>query len=239
ADFGLSDLFGARRAGPVEGPMHNSYLRLQHAGASVPRHPLLAGFDGVPRIINGVWRVPVTSAAPVFSAPLTLIPSYPDLPMEMVYPRGERPDLPQLFPREIGRGRVVYFPWDIDRVFWEVLSADHGRLIANALEWATSEERPVAVSGPGILDVTIWRQKASMTVHLVNLTNPMMMKGPVRELLPIGEQRVRVRIPERESVARVHLLVADQTPRVEASAGYVDVTVPVITDHEVVAIDLR
>src|SRR5438093_10216444 len=128
--------------------MHNSYLRLQHAGASVPRHPLLAGFDGVPRIINGVWRVPVTSAAPVFSAPLTLIPSYPDLPMEMVYPRGERPDLLQLFPREIGRGRVVYFPWDIDRVFWEVLSADHGRLIANALEWATSEERPVAVSGP-------------------------------------------------------------------------------------------
>jgi hypothetical protein len=131
----------------------------------------------------------------------------------------------------------VYFPWDVDRVFWEVLSADHGRLLANAVEWATNEERPVTVSGRGVLDVTIWRQKASMTVHLVNLTNPMMMKGPVRELLPIGEQRVRVRIPERETVARVHLLVADQTPRVDMSAGYVDVTVPTIADHEVVAID--
>jgi len=30
-----------------------------------------------------------------------------------------------------------------------------------------------------------------------------------------------------------------QLTRVEASAGYVDVTVPTITDHEVVAIDLR
>jgi hypothetical protein len=239
ADFGLADLFGARRAGPVEGPMHNSYLRLHHGDGNSPRHPLLAGFDDVPRIINGVWRVPVTPAPPTASAPLTLIPSYPDLPMEMVYPRGERNDLPQLFAREVNGGRVVYFPWDVDRVFWEVLSADHGRLIANAVEWATNEERPVDVSGPGLLDVTIWRQKESMTVHLVNLTNPMMMKGPIRELLPVGAQRVRVRIPAGKRVARVQLLVADTAPAVDTSPGHIDVAVPAIVDHEVVAIDLR
>ena len=39
--------------------------------------------------------------------------------------------------------------------------------------------------------MTVWRQRASMTVHLVNLTNPMMMKGPLREVIPIGPQRVR------------------------------------------------
>jgi hypothetical protein len=236
SDFGLADLFGARRTGPVEGPMHNSYLRLQH-GASGARHPLLAGLDDAPRIINGVWRVPVAPSAASEPAPLTLIPSYPDLPMEMVYPRGERPDLPQVFAREIGRGRVVYFPWDIDRVFWEVLSADHGRLLANAVDWAANEARPVSVSGPGVLDVTIWRQKTSMTVHLVNLTNPMMMKGPVRELIAVGEQRVRVHVPDGETVARVQLLVADAAPRVDRSAGELEVTVPRIVDHEVVAID--
>ena len=237
-DFALADLFGARRTGPVEGPMHNSYLRLQF-GANGRVHPLLAGLEDTPRMINGVWRVPVAPASASTDALLTLIPSYPDLPMEMVYPRGERPDLPQLFARDVDRGRVVYFPWDIDRTFWEVLSADHGRLIANAVEWATNEERPVTVSGAGLLDVTIWRQRSSMTVHLVNLTNPMMMKGPVRELIPVGEQRVRVRIPDGDAVARVQLLVADATPRVEGSSTYLDVTVPSITDHEVVAIDFR
>jgi hypothetical protein len=40
------------------------------------------------------------------------------------------------------------------------------------------------VTGSGTLDVTVCRQQASMTVHLVNLANPMMMKGPVRELIP-------------------------------------------------------
>lgn len=52
------------------------------------------------------------------------------------------------------------------------------------------------------LDVAVWRQKGSMTFHLVNLTNPMMMKGPFRELLPVGEQRIRVQLPPNAKVKR-------------------------------------
>jgi hypothetical protein len=157
--------------------------------------------------------------------------------MEMVYPRGERPDLPQVFLRDVGRGRVVYFPWDIDRVFWEGMSPDHGRLLANAVDWATNEERPVTVAGPGLLDVTIWRQRSSLTVHLVNLTNPMMMRGPIREAIPLAEQRVRIKL-DGAKPAGVHLLVSGQAPRADESGGYLTVTVPSILEHEVVAVDL-
>ena len=80
------------------------------------------------------------------------------------------------------RSRVVYIPWDIDRTFWDVMCVDHGRLLRNAVAWAANEPPPVEVDGPGLLDVTVWRQRESMTVHLVNLTNPMMMKGPLREI---------------------------------------------------------
>jgi hypothetical protein len=234
--FGLADLFGAKPAGRVEGPMQNAYLRLNHTPGSP--HPMLAGLEDAPRIINGVWRVPVEPLVAVQApAPLTLIPSYPDLPMEMVYPRGERPDLPQVFLRETGRGRVVYFPWDIDRVFWEVMSPDHGRLLANAVDWATNEERPVTVTGPGLLDVTIWRQRSSLTVHLVDLTNPMMMRGPIREAIPSGEQRVRLKLDGAKPVG-VHLLVSGQTPRVEETGGYLTVVVPSVLEHEVIAVDL-
>ena len=104
--------------------------------------------------------------------------------MEEVFPRVPKTDIPEVFVREVGKGRVVYFPWDIDRTFWEVLSPDHGKLLRNAVEWAANEPRPVTVTGPGMLDVAVWRQKDSMTVHLVNLTNPMMMKGPLREFIP-------------------------------------------------------
>ena len=118
------------------------------------------------------------------------------------------------------------------------MAVDHFKLLRNAVTWATNEDPVVTVAGPGVLDVTVWRQKDSITVHLVNLTNPMMMKGPVRELIPISEQKLRVRLPDGTRAKRVRLLAAEKSPRVERSGQYLSVTVPSILDHEVVAIDL-
>jgi len=237
-DFGLGDLFGARFAGRVEGPMQNSYLRIEKDSSSGLCHPVLKDLEDAGRIINGVYRVDATPLQKLPSVPLTLIPSYPDLPMEKVYPRVPRTEVPGVFLQEKGRGRVVYFPWDIDRTFWEVLCVDHGRLLRNAVDWASNEDRPVTVAGPGVLDVTVWKQQSSMTVHLVNLTNPMMMKGPFREFIPVGEQRVRVRLPAGKTASKVQLLVSGQKPGSRETGGYLEVLVPSILAHEVVAIDL-
>ena len=70
------------------------------------------------------------------------------------------------------------------------------------------------------------------------LTNPMMMKGPMRELISIGPQTVRVRLPEGRQPRRVRLLAACETPLTEWSRQYLTVKVASILDHEVVAIDL-
>ena len=235
-DFGLADLFGVSFAGQIEGPMQNSYLHLETDPQTGRRHPILEGLDDTSRIINGVFRVAVRPSAP-FSSPLTLIPTYPDLPMEDVYPRVTHTDTRELYLRTVGNSRIVYIPWDIDRTFWDVLCVDHGRLLRNAVRWAANEPQPVEVDGPGLLDVTAWRQRDSMTVHLVNLTNPMMMKGPLRETLPVGPQRVRVRLPPQTRARRVHLLTAGSSPRVEESGNVLTVTVPSVDVHEVVAID--
>jgi Hypothetical glycosyl hydrolase 6/Beta-galactosidase trimerisation domain len=233
-DFGLADLFGAAYDGGVDARMQNSYLRLE--GEAGKRHPLLAGLDDTERIINGVSRVRTKRAGAYPDPPLTLIPSYPDLPMEEVYARVPKTDQPEAYVREFGKGRVVYFPWDIDRTFWEVLSVDHWKLLRNAVDWAGNTPRPVTVTGPGILDVTIWRQRGSMTVHLVNLTNPMMMKGPIREFIPTPPQKVSLKLPSRAK--KVQLLVSGANVRSEERNGVLTLTVPSILDHEVIAVDL-
>src|SRR5204863_5838133 len=196
-------------------------------------HPLLRGLEEAPRIIHGVSRLEVKPREQFPPMPLTLIPGYPDLPMEKVYPRTAKTDVAQVFLRETGKGRVVYFPWDIDRTFWEVLSPDHGKLLRNSVEWATNERPPVSVIGPGILDVTLWQQRNSLTVHLVNLTNPMMMKGPIRELIPVGEQKVRVKLPDGAKSRGVKLLVANTAPVSRQTGQWLEVTVPSILAHEV------
>jgi hypothetical protein len=237
SNFGLADLFGVAFTGQREDRMQNSYLRLDHQQGGV-RHPILRGLEDAPRIVNSVRRLDVRETAQFPRRPVTLIPSYPDLPMEEVYPRQLKTDILQVCLREIGPSRVVYFPGDMDRTFWEVLAEDHGKLLRNVVEWATNEERPATVTGPGLLDIAVWQQKESMTVHLVNLSNPMTMKGPYREVIPLAGQEATVRLPVGKKARKVHLLVSGQTPKITQRDGAIRLALPPIGVHEVIAIDL-
>jgi hypothetical protein len=235
-NFGLADLLGVSFDNGVEGPMKNSYLRLKGDLPGVGFHPVLAGLEDAYRIINSVYRVKVRPDRE-FPDPVTLIPSYPDLPMEDVYPREEDTDTRELYLREVGKGRVAYIPGDMDRAFWQMMSTDHGLLLRNVIRWALEEEPIVKVQAHGVVDVAVWRQQHSMTIHLVNLTNPMMMKGPFRELLPV-KAVATIKIPQGANIKRVRLLMSGAIPAIESKEGQVTVEVPEIMDHEIVAIDL-
>jgi hypothetical protein len=238
-NFGLADLFGATYTGKVEGPMNNSYLNLEKDPQTGQYHPLLRGFEDATRIINGVYRVMVTpvSDGRTLPSPLTVVPSYPDLPMESVWEPITNIKDPGVFIRQVGKGRVIYFPWDLDRTFWNVLDVDHSKLIRNSVLWSCRTPQPLSVEGPGMLDVSIWSQQSSMTVHLVNLTNPMMMKGPIREIIPVGPQKVRIRLSDDQRIRRAHLLVAKQVLPYRIEGEFLVADVPSIGLHEVIALD--
>ena len=172
---------------------------------------MLAGLDETPRIINGVFRLHVTPTV-TFPSPLTLIPSYPDLPMEDVYPRVPRTDTRELYLREMGASRVAYVPWDIGRTFWEVMSPDHGQLIRNLVAWTTNEPAPVEVAGPGLIDVTAWRQRDCDDRASRQSDEPMMMKGPLRETVPIGPLTVRIRLAPGVRPGKIQLLTRGHCP---------------------------
>ena len=236
-NFGLAELFGAQSAGKTRENMLNSYLNLERDPATNSYHPLLRGFEDAGRIINAANQADVTPVGEDRFAPLRIVPSYPDLPMESVFVRPGGAQRPGVYLRQVAEGRVVYFPGDIDRTFWQVLSTDHGKLLRNAVVWATNEPAPVLVEGKGVIDVAVWEQNDSMTLHLVNLTNPMMLKGPVREILPISRQKIWLRIPSGRRVGRVHLLVARRDVAYRTEGDAIQLEVPNIELHEVVAVD--
>jgi Hypothetical glycosyl hydrolase 6/Beta-galactosidase trimerisation domain len=241
-DFGLGDLFGVSWTGRMEGPMQNSYLQLEHDAA--PNHPLFKGLEDAPRIVNAVSQVAVEPREKFALTPITQIPSYPDLPMEKVYPMQAKTMIAGVYLREhavpenASSGRVAYFPSDIDRTFWEVLAEDHLKLLRNTVDWATNEAPTLEVTGPGLLDVTAWRDHNAIVIHLVNLTNPMAMKGPYREFFPVGEQRIRLKLAQDLNAKSAHLLVAAKSAITQHGGRELTITVPSILDHEVVVVDL-
>ena len=190
SNFGLADVFGATLAAPPRGPVKNSYIALNGD------HPVNAGFGPAQRIIGGTRLIGVAAAADAV-LPFLAIPDFPDLPMEEVYPR-EEPRGAAVICRE-APGRVVYFPWNIGGIFWEVLAGDHQRLIENAVRWALKDRPRVEVSGKAVLDVAVRESGDGLAVLLYNLTNPHMLKGPAREVWPVGAQAVSVALPNGRS----------------------------------------
>lgn len=234
-DFALADLFGVSAAGEAEGPIRNSYIRFNRAS----HHPALAGFDDAGWMINGIWRQPVRPVAAFANQPFLRVAPFPDLPMEEVYPRDLDKSEPEIFLRELpGGGRVAYVPSDIDRTFWSVLAPDHGRLLANLVRWASRDSSPLVVDGAGVLDVTAWRQESSLAVHLVNLTNPMLMRGAFREIYPVGAQQVRLRLPAGAQPKSARLLERDSAVEFTVRGGWFECRVPEVRLHEIIAIDL-
>jgi type 1 glutamine amidotransferase len=233
-NFGLADLFGCDFAGTVEQRVQNSYLTVRGPG------PLTVGVDDTPRIMAGTRRVHVRPRAGALAGPaaFTLVPSYPDLPMEKVYPDTRETDEPMVFARQVGRGRVVYFPFDLDQTFWENSTGDHLALLRNAVLWAAGSDQPLTVSGPGMVDVAYWAQDGSVAAHLVNLNNPMAMRGYMREIIAAGPYTVSLVLPEGRRPARVRLLEAETEASFRQEGGRLIVEVPQIHLHEVVAVDL-
>ena len=120
-----------------------------------------------------------------------------------------------------------------------MLAADHARLIANAVRWALgkrptsrSKARAVARSSPCATS------DDGVAVVLNNLTNPMMMKGPIREVYPGRPARPsRWRCPTGRQLAR--RAAARRRPQGQGARvgkGRVEIEVPGIDTIEVVHI---
>lgn len=226
SEFGLADVFGASFVSGPRGIVKNTYVALSGD------HPVNRGYQGAARIMGGTRLI---HAEPVGGAdtPFLYVPDFPDLPMEEVYPR-KAPEGAAVIARETGKGgRTVYIPWNIGEIFWEVFAVDHGRLIANAVHWALGKVPQVTVEGPGVIDIALRQSDEAMALSLFNLTNPMMMKGPIRENLPLAAQTVSVEIPEGKSVERAWLVVADRAASLRVENGRALVEVPGIDRLEV------
>ncbi len=74
-----------------------------------------------------------------------------------------------------------------------------------------------------------------MAVALVNLTNPMAMRGPIRETLPLPPQTVSIAVPAKP--LKVRLLVAGVDVEPTIADGRAEIVIPTAGLLEVVHVD--
>jgi len=229
SDFGLARLFGMNKTAGVQGPKGNSYY------ARILRpHEILRGFENTSVLPGAEFRVPVQAAGA--DAVLAVLPPYPAYPPEMVYPHSEAPFEPAIVLREHDRSRLACIPGDIDRSFWRSGNPDLSRLIKNVIAWLVRDQAPLTVTGDGIIETFAWETEPGFALHLLNYTNPNMLRGWFTGTYPVGPQRVRAELPEGINGTRVDFLRGATSVPLQRDGRAVEFTIPGIRDYEVAVI---
>ena len=228
AESGLADVFGIQRAGARVAPNGNSaYARIERD------HPILEGFAETKLLPLSEYYIPLKAVAnPV----LTVLPPFPAFPPEMVYPRETHTDQPAVVLSESGKGRRAYIAGDMDRSYWRSQDGDLSRLLGNLIRWVLNGSSPVTVEGDGVAELFAWKTEAGHALHLLNYTNPNMLRGWMTHNYPIGVQKVRFTVPAGTHVAQVQLLRAGKAAPFVRKGNVVEFTIPQVVDYEVAAI---
>ena len=127
---------------------------------------------------------------------MTVVPGSVAYPPELSYPDPSHTREPAVVLREKGKSRLIYFPGDVDRTLWHSGHTDLSRLLRNSIRWVAGQEQPITIEGEGLIEPFAWETEAGYAVHVLNYTNPAVHRGWIREFYPIGEQHVRMRLPE-------------------------------------------
>jgi len=228
--FALADLFGVKATGRALPAQDNSYMRIEGA------HPVVDGFGGTALLPGAAERVPIR-ADDAGALVLGVVPGYPSFPPEMVFPRQSNTSEPAAMFRQQGHTRVAYFGGDIDRTFWRSTNTDLSRLLGNTVRWLRGDGQPlVTINGDGVVEAFAWETDPGIALHLVNYTNPNMMRGWFRRFYPVGPLQIDFAAPAGRTIHHARALRAgrDLSLRVEGSRLLFEV--PQIADYEVIAL---
>lgn len=252
-DFGLGDVFGVEALAPAPHQHRQVYMRIEE------REAIGVRFDETDVVSALELSLCPVSLLEEARPALTLIPSVPHMPPERVIFRVPRTDtaLAVLRPEAPSppdhaaipfhykgqqRGRVVYFPCDIDRLCaLPRNNPDHRQLFANAVRWALNGAPEVSVEGAGVVDVHVYAQRdpRRLLIHLVNCSAPDLWYPPVTEIIPLPAQKVTVRLQEGERVRSARLLQREEEVEAQSEDGAVTIQVPCLEAYEVVVVELE
>nr|MDO8135403.1 beta-galactosidase trimerization domain-containing protein [Candidatus Njordarchaeum guaymaensis] len=90
---------------------------------------------------------------------------------------GKDTGYPAIITNTYGKGKVVYFAGQIDRLFYRIGHPDHDRLLLNSVLWAGGD--PVLkVDAPNTVEATFFEQPGRKIIHLLNHTYDQLFPAP-------------------------------------------------------------
>ncbi|MHC4631799.1 MAG: family 10 glycosylhydrolase [Planctomycetota bacterium] len=150
---------------------------------AIPQPSSQSGLPG-PIMLSGRIRhlvPPENSRVWYYSSPTSGGSHTPEL-----FPVLEKGGSAVLYSTKIKEGEVVYFAGGLGTMMWKNDLPDYSQILEKMIYPDSSERRPLTTDAPGTVNVTAYRIKSGITVHLVNGTG----KTPLDRVVPVGPIRI-------------------------------------------------
>ena len=94
----------------------------------------------------------------------------------------------------------------------------------------------ITVEGEGYVEIFAWETEPGFALHILNYNNPNMTRASIRQYFPIGEQKVRMELPNNTNIAKAELLRAGKALPIKQTGNLIEFVIPSIEDFEIAAL---
>lgn len=181
-DFGFKELFGLSFTGIKKDTSSDCYQLVREP------YPVFDGMDiGKTSLImnEGETLLCTLEKESKARAVCTYVPKIYNQPPEYAWIPDLVTEYPTVTVNEYGRGRVVYFANQTDKLCYTNGHEDFGQLFYNAVAWAADRTFTVITNAPESVHITLMEDKrdSSLVLSFVNTTSG--VTRPIRQTVPV------------------------------------------------------
>jgi hypothetical protein len=95
------------------------------------------------------------------------------------------------------------------------------------------DQSVVSIEGEGNIEIFAWETEPGYALHILNYNNPNMTRASIRQYYPIGEQKVKMKLPDTTTISSAELIRSQIPLKFKQTGRLVEFTIPSIQDFEV------
>jgi hypothetical protein len=163
------------------------------------------------------------------SAPLTLVPPSMIGPPEFVHIDMSDTDTPAIATKAVGKGRVVWLPWNLAELYYRHSLPAHADLFRDVVN-SLLQHPQVSTGAHRLVEMTLMEQAGRTLLHLVNLSG----HSQTGYFPPVPMRDLRISVQGSFRSARTVRNAG--ALRLVRKGEYVEFTVPQLMDYEMIVL---
>jgi len=189
-DYGLSELFGVSYLGKRENTRTDNYQYILNK-----EHPIVEADSGETELLFNAGFTALCKPIKDSEVICTLVPTIHNQPPDKSWVDEFSTEYPTIVSNQYGRGKVMYFANQPDRLSHEIGHADPRNLLLRSIRYLAGESLPIETDAPPSVNIGLTEslmKPGHFILSMVNTTSGPVR--PVRQLVPVQDINVKLRL---------------------------------------------